>query len=67
MYSFSFFRVQICACARACACACACTCVFVRAYSCVRSNVNVLCSLNFLGVRFFLIALQQLQTYVMLY
>lgn len=38
-------------------------CVFVRAFEC-ECFVQ---SFNFLGVRFFLIALQQLQTYVMSY
>lgn len=50
-------------------CVCVCVylrvraCVFVRAFEC-ECFVQ---SFNFLGVRFFLIALQQLQTYVMLY
>ena len=52
-----------------CVCVCVCVylrvraCVFVRAFEC-ECFVQ---SFNFLGVRFFLIALQQLQTYVMLY
>lgn len=50
-----------------CVCVCVClrvrACVFVRAFEC-ECFVQ---SYNFLGVRFFLIALQQLQTYVMLY
>ena len=50
-------------------CVCVCVylrvraCVFVRAFEC-ECFVQ---SFNFLGVRFFLIALQQLQTYVMSY
>ena len=51
----------VCVCLRACVCVRAC--VFVRAFEC-KCFVQ---SFNFLGVRFFLIALQQLQTYVMLY
>ena len=51
----------VCVCLRACVCVRAC--VFVRAFEC-ECFVQ---SFNFLGVRFFLIALQQLQTYVMLY
>ena len=50
-----------------CVCVCVClrvrACVVVRAFEC-ECFVQ---SFNFLGVRFFLIALQQLQTYVMLY
>lgn len=48
-----------------------CVCVYLRVRACVVVRAfECECfvqSFNFLGVRFFLIALQQLQTYVMLY
>lgn len=48
-----------------------CVCVYLRVRACVLVRAfECECfvqSFNFLGVRFFLIALQQLQTYVMLY
>ena len=54
-----------------CVCACVCVCVYLRVRACVFVRAfECECfvqSFNFLGVRFFLIALQQLQTYVMLY
>ena len=50
---------------------CVCVCVYLRVRACVVVRAfECECfvqSFNFLGVRFFLIALQQLQTYVMLY
>lgn len=52
-------------------CVCVCVCVYLRVRACVVVRAfECECfvqSFNFLGVRFFLIALQQLQTYVMLY
>lgn len=50
---------------------CVCVCVYLRVRACVVVRAfECECfvqSFNFLGVRFFLIALQQLQTYVMSY
>ena len=52
-------------------CVCVCVCVYLRVRACVFVRaIECECfvqSFNFFGVRFFLIALQQLQTYVMLY